>query len=74
MYMFIGWSLALCAQIIMYGITPPAWRNMALQAEALSAAEGIVGLIMQTKPSDDEYSMMDVMAGVSIYSSCRVMH
>ncbi|KAG9126478.1 hypothetical protein FRC07_003257, partial [Ceratobasidium sp. 392] len=63
MYMFIAWSLALCAQVVMYSITPPAWRNKPLQDEALAAAEGIVRLITQAKPSEDELKMMDVMVG-----------
>ncbi|KAG9074370.1 hypothetical protein FS749_014085, partial [Ceratobasidium sp. UAMH 11750] len=63
MYLFIAWSLALCAQVVMYSITPPVWRNKPLQEEALAAAEGIVGLIMEAKPSDDELGMMDVMVG-----------
>ncbi|KAF8609310.1 hypothetical protein BDV93DRAFT_518151 [Ceratobasidium sp. AG-I] len=65
LYLFISRSLALCAQIVMYSITPPAWRiqNQQIQVEALSAANGVVDVIEGMDPSEDELRMLDVMVG-----------
>lgn len=65
LYMFIAWSLALCSQIVMYTITPPAWRNTQMQGQAWVAADRIVQLITTANPSEDEFKMLDVMVGVS---------
>ncbi|QRV76684.1 Fungal Zn(2)-Cys(6) binuclear cluster domain [Ceratobasidium sp. AG-Ba] len=65
LYSFIAWSLVRCAQVVMYSITPLAWRRPMLQQEAFAAAEDIVDLITTTQPSEDELKMMDVMVGYS---------
>ncbi|KAB5591433.1 Fungal Zn, 2-cys(6) binuclear cluster domain containing protein [Ceratobasidium theobromae] len=65
LYMFIAWSLALCSQVVMYSITPPAWRNTQMQTDAWQAADRIVQLILTANPSEDELRMMDVMVGFS---------
>ncbi|EUC66725.1 fungal Zn, 2-cys(6) binuclear cluster domain protein [Rhizoctonia solani AG-3 Rhs1AP] len=64
-YMFIAWSLALCARVVMYSITPVAWRDTQRQAQAWNAADHIVQLIQTAKPSEDEMRMLDVMVGFS---------
>lgn len=65
LYLFIARSLALCAQIVMYTITPQMWRmeNPQFQVEALSAANAIVNVIEEMNPSEDELRMLDVMVG-----------
>ncbi|CAE7212736.1 unnamed protein product [Rhizoctonia solani] len=65
LYMFIAWSLALCARVVMYSITPIAWRDTQRQAQAWNAADHIVQLIQSAKPSEDEMRMLDVMVGFS---------
>ncbi|CAE6504861.1 unnamed protein product [Rhizoctonia solani] len=65
LYMFIAWSLALCARVVMYSITPVAWRDTQRQAQAWNAADHIVQLIQTAKPSEDEIRMLDVMVGFS---------
>ncbi|ELU41775.1 hypothetical protein AG1IA_04203 [Rhizoctonia solani AG-1 IA] len=59
LYMFIAWSLALCARVVMYNITPVAWRDTQRQTQAWSAADHIVQLIQTSKPSEDEMRMLD---------------
>ncbi|CAE6521204.1 unnamed protein product [Rhizoctonia solani] len=65
LYMFIAWSLALCGRVVMYSITPVAWRDTQRQAQAWNAADHIVQLIQTSKPSEDEMRMLDVMVGFS---------
>ncbi|CAE6457536.1 unnamed protein product [Rhizoctonia solani] len=65
LYTFIAWSLALCARVVMYSITPAAWRDTQMQAQAWNAADHIVQLIQTSKPSEDEMKMLDVMVGFS---------
>ncbi|KAF8741617.1 GAL4-like Zn(II)2Cys6 (or C6 zinc) binuclear cluster DNA-binding domain, partial [Rhizoctonia solani] len=65
LYMFIAWSLALCARVVMYNITPVAWRDTQRQTQAWSAADHIVQLIQTSKPSEDEMRMLDAMVGFS---------
>ncbi|CUA76800.1 putative transcriptional regulatory protein C1773,12 [Schizosaccharomyces pombe 972h-] [Rhizoctonia solani] len=65
LYMFIAWSLALCARVVMYSITPVAWRDTQRQAQAWNAADHIVQLLQTAKPSEDEIRMLDVMVGFS---------
>lgn len=65
LYMFIAWALALCAQVVMYTITPLAWRNTQMQGQAWVAADRIVQLIVTANPSEDEFKMLDVMVGFS---------
>lgn len=65
LYLFIARSLALCAQIVMFTITPPMFRmqNPQCQIEALTAANAIVDVIEGMNPSEDELRMLDVMVG-----------
>ncbi|CAE6386507.1 hypothetical protein BN14_00996 [Rhizoctonia solani AG-1 IB] len=63
LYMFIAWSLALCARVVMYSITPIIWRDTQKQTQAWSAADNIVQLIQTSKPSEDEMQMLDAMVG-----------
>ncbi|KAJ1311348.1 hypothetical protein OPQ81_009841 [Rhizoctonia solani] len=65
LYMLIAWSLALCARVVMYNITPAAWRDTQKQAQAWNAADHIVQLIQTSKPSEDEMRMLDAMVGFS---------
>lgn len=67
LHLFIARSLVLCAQIVMYTITPPMWRveNPQIQVEALAAANGVVDIIENMGPSEQELKMLDVMVGYS---------